>query len=79
MTDKANEILRAIDKGIIGESGETASHRAHFQSQEPWAGHAIIQMSKTNDFEKSASQAKEILKKWIKEELMTEEEYRSSK
>ena len=24
MTDKANEILRAIDKGIIGESGETA-------------------------------------------------------
>ena len=42
MTDKANEILRAIDKGIIGESGETARQSAHFQSQERWADHAVI-------------------------------------
>jgi hypothetical protein len=34
-------------------------------------------MTKTDDIEKSTSQAKEILKKWIKEELLAEEEYRS--
>jgi len=36
-------------------------------------------MTKTDDIEKSTSQAKEILKKWIKEELLAEEEYRSPK
>tara|TARA_B100001093_G_C26759365_1_gene984950 strand:- start:1297 stop:1506 length:210 start_codon:yes stop_codon:yes gene_type:complete len=50
-----------------------------FQSQELWAGNAIIQMTKTDDIEKSTSQAKEILKKLIKEELLAEEEYGSPK
>ena len=32
-TYKANEILRAIDKGTIDESGETERYSAHFQSK----------------------------------------------
>ena len=36
-------------------------------------------MTKTDDIEKSTSQAKEILKKLIKEELLAEEEYGSPK
>ena len=78
-TDKANEILRAIDKGTIDESGETERYSAHFQSKERWAGNVIIRLTKTDGIEKSTSQAKEILKKWIKEELLAEEEYRSPK
>ena len=65
-TDKANEIPRAIDKGTVGESGKTERYGAHLQSQERRPGHAIIQMTKTVDIEKSTIQPKEILKKWIK-------------
>ena len=48
-------------------------------NQDRWAGNMIIRLTKTDGIEKSTSQAKEILKKWIKEELLAEEDYRSPK
>lgn len=81
MTEQAvNSILRIIAGGLTDDDGHQEYYSMRPQDGQRWAGHVIMGYKFSNpEHAKTDAQAKLILKRWLKEGLIEEGEYRSEK
>jgi hypothetical protein len=72
----ANDILRILDAGIPDRDGNEEYYSIRPQDKDRWAGAVIINYDFGLGMEqKTAAQAKQILRKWIDTGLIEEVEY----
>lgn len=76
-TEKANEILTLIEDGYIDEDGNKEPYGETKQSKDRWVGHLIIActMDADGSATKSEDDAKKIIKTWINEGILANEEF----